>query len=154
MPRPIPRLRLECSRCDRPDEIEGTSLEELLGEPISLRSVGSLYGELRCDNCRSLEIRILDDNGRLLIDPANLTRCNSCEEVIPLPRIQAAPGTKRCVTCSSKPRPPQPRHPQPPPDMQTCPRCGASTVVRQNRNDKNLFLGCMRFPRCRWTSPL
>ena len=35
-----------------------------------------------------------------------------------------------------------------------CPECGAPLVVRVNRTTDERFLGCTRYPDCRYTCPL
>lgn len=37
-----------------------------------------------------------------------------------------------------------------------CPECGprASLVIRTNKRTKELFLGCERYPECRYTEPM
>ena len=35
-----------------------------------------------------------------------------------------------------------------------CRECGCEMVMRQNRLDRDFFLGCHRFPACTWTEPL
>ena len=32
-----------------------------------------------------------------------------------------------------------------------CQQCGSILVLRQNRNNKELFLGCSNYPRCSYT---
>lgn len=40
------------------------------------------------------------------------------------------------------------------PDKLTCPRCGSPLVMRTKRGMRQAFLGCSRYPRCRYTQPL
>jgi DNA-directed RNA polymerase subunit RPC12/RpoP len=147
----ISRLLLNCSNCGRQASLDGVSLESRLHVSLSISTVGQLYGKLRCTGCGSREIRISDEAGRLLVDPASLTLCRVCSCPIPLPRLKAMPGTDTCVPCAvegAKP-PPAPHYPQPPADKRQCPRCGSPTIVRQNNEDQGLFLGCTGFPKCR-----
>jgi hypothetical protein len=154
--RVIPKLRLECNHCKHIAEVAGVLFEQRLGEPLTMTSVGLLSGKTRCSKCNSLEILIFEDTGRLLIDPAELTLCESCGCAIPIPRLHAMPGSNICVSCSDQKTEtqPAPPHPQPPPDRRTCPRCKRPTAVRQNAADKNFFLGCTGYPSCHWTSPI
>src|SRR5882672_5903080 len=121
----IPKLRLECRHCGHIGELDGAQLEQRLGEPLSLKSIGLLYGKLRCSNCSRRELQLYDDAGRLLINSTSITPCKGCGQVIPLPRLAAMPGSKICVTCATEgaKRPPDPAYPQPPADRQRCPRC-------------------------------
>lgn len=144
---------VECPACDRQATIEAETLEGRLDPPLSVNSVGQLYGRLRCSGCGSREIRIRDAAGRALIDPAAITLCRACGCPIPLPRLQALPDTNMCTPCAknaAKPPAPPP-YPQPPADRRDCPRCGRPTIVRQNSEDQGFFLGCTSFPACRWT---
>jgi hypothetical protein len=149
------KILLECSECRRQASLDAASVEFRLDEPLSMKNASLLYGKLRCSNCASREIKIRDDVGRVLIDPASLTRCRVCGEPIPLPRLKAMPGTDRCVRCAVEgaKHPVAPPYPQPPVDKQTCPRCTSPTIVRQNNEDQHYFLGCTGFPKCRWTAP-
>lgn len=149
------KILLECSECGRQARLDAASVESRLDEPLSMNNVGRLYGKLRCSNCASRKIKISDDAGRVLIDPASLTPCRVCGGPIPLPRLKAMPGTDRCVPCAVEgaKQPVAPPYPQPPVDKQTCPRCTSPTIVRQNNEDQGYFLGCTGFPKCRWTEP-
>lgn len=35
-----------------------------------------------------------------------------------------------------------------------CPRCGAQLIIRVNGETGESFLGCQRYPECRFTQPL
>ena len=37
---------------------------------------------------------------------------------------------------------------------QSCPECGAVMVIRKNKQDESFFLGCNRYPNCRYTSQI
>lgn len=39
-------------------------------------------------------------------------------------------------------------------DSNSCPKCGGSMVLRQNRNNGNSFYGCSNYPKCRHTAPI
>jgi len=152
----IPKLKLECRRCDHRSEMSGALLEERLDEPLSIRSVGQLYGRLRCSQCGRSEVRVLDDAGHLLINPTAITPCALCGQPIPLPRLSAMPNSNVCLACAAgaTERPHDPPYPMPPADRQKCLFCGRSTIVRQNKEDEDFFLGCTGFPKCRWTNSL
>ncbi len=36
----------------------------------------------------------------------------------------------------------------------TCPKCGGSMILRQNRNNGNTFYGCSNYPKCKHTKAL
>ena len=148
-------ILVDCPGCDRQATIDAAMLESRLDRPLSMNSVGQVYGRLRCSGCGSRKIRIGDVAGRALIDPAAITLCHACGCPIPLPRMEALPDTNLCVSCAedgAKP-PTSPPYSQPPADQRKCPRCGRPTIVRQNSEEQGFFLGCASFPKCRWTRP-
>ncbi len=146
---------VDCPGCGRRATVGAETLEPRLDPPLSVNSVGRLYGRLRCPGCGGREIRIAEAAGRTLIDPAAITACRACGCPIPLPRLKALPDTNVCLPCAedgAKPPAPPP-HPQPPADIRNCPRCGNPTIVRQNSEERGFFLGCTSFPNCRRTRP-
>ena len=150
--RSLKSIVVECPECNHRATIEAEMLESRLDRPLSIASVGSLWGRMRCSGCGSKEIRVGDADGRALIDPAAITPCRMCNCPIPLPRLEALPHTDVCVLCGEvevKDRPARP-YPQPPARKRKCPRCGSPTIVRQNSEDHEFFLGCTSFPKCRW----
>ena len=166
-PSPRPSLRMarmktlesvlvECPGCGRQAIVDAEMLETRLDRPLTMNSVGHLFGRLRCSGCGGTEVRIRDAAGRALIDPTAITLCRACGCPIPLPRLEALPNANLCTSCAedgAKPPAPPP-YPQPPADRRKCPSCGGPTFVRQNSEDQGFFLGCTSFPRCRWTRPL
>lgn len=151
--RSLEGIVVECAECNHRVTIEAEVLESRLDRPLSMASVGSLWGRMRCGRCGTREIRISDAAGRALIDPAAITPCRTCGCPIPLPRLEALPDTDVCVLCREEEgnHLPAPPHPQPPANERKCPRCGSPTVVRQNSDNHEFFLGCTSFPKCRWT---
>lgn len=146
---------VECSGCGRQGTVDADVTDARLDRPLSMNSVGQLYGRLRCSCCSCRETRIRDTAGRVLIDPARIVPCRRCGCPIPLPRLEALPGTNLCMPCAedgAKP-PVAPPYPQPPADKRNCPRCGNPTIIRENGEDRGLFLGCTSFPKCRWSAP-
>ena len=146
---------VECRRCGRQAIVDADSLESRLDRPLSMSSVGSLYGRLRCTGCGGNEVRIRDATGRALIDHAAITPCSVCGCPIPLPRLEALPDTNVCLPCAEDGLEPlaAPPYPQPPANRRKCPRCGSPTIVRQNSQDQVFFIGCTTFPKCRWSRP-
>ena len=73
--------------------------------------------------------------------------CSTCGRPIPLERLYALPDADRCVPC-------QEAHERAgvAPEVVTCRRCGAPMVWRVTRSpdDTRYFLGCSRFPECRY----
>lgn len=147
---------IECGECDHSAVLDEDRFAEMIGDDLSIKTVSKLFPRLRCSKCGSRTIFIKDERERVIIDPRDIVSCKSCGLPIPLPRLAAMPGTNICPSCAIEGVKPQPQaaYPQPPDDMRECPRCGLPTVVRQNEEDRNYFIGCTGFPKCRWTCPL
>lgn len=154
--RRINQLRLECVSCNHEGVVMADVLEEKLGEELTVNNVSAIYNQFSCAECQQSSVRIYDDTDRLLIDPENIAPCYVCHSPIVAPRLEAQPETNVCTVCAEEnARPPvDPPYPQPPADQKICPRCGNPTVVRQNSQDLNYFLGCTSFPKCRWAAEL
>ena len=50
-------ILVECPACDRQATIDAAMLESRLDRPLSMNSVGQVYGRLRCSGCGSGKIR-------------------------------------------------------------------------------------------------
>lgn len=155
MARKLPYIIIQCSTCGHQSKINAIDLEDRIDDELTFDTVGGILERFICRPCRGRSVKVYDDSARLLIDSANLILCQSCGDPILLPRIGAVPGTTMCSGCaiesSALPKPSP--HPQPPADKTKCPRCGLPTIVRQNPETSDYFLGCTGFPKCRWTSP-
>ncbi len=57
-------------------------------------------------------------------------------------------------TVPAGPEPPAAPEATQPATAALCPRCGAPLVHRRNRSTGEHFLGCSRFPQCRYTQPI
>ena len=155
MARKLAYIIIECSTCGHQSKLNAIDLEDRIDDELTFDTVGGIFKRFICRSCRGRSIKVYDDSARLLIDSANLIPCQSCGDPILLPRTRAVPGTTMCSRCaieaSALPKPSP--HPQPPADKTKCPRCGLPTIVRQNPETSDYFLGCTGFPTCRWTSP-
>ena len=149
-------LYFVCVNCHHAKMLQSVDLAVYLDEEISLKNIAQLHGKTRCVECDGKISEIHDGSGRLLIDPLNVTPCHCCGLPIVIPRLEAMPSANVCAMCAEEgAKPPQaPPYPQPPPDKRKCPRCKSPTVVRENSQDHNFFVGCTLYPNCRWTSPL
>jgi RNA polymerase-binding transcription factor DksA len=149
-------LTATCGACGHRTAIPARALEERLGEAPTVGNVLRLYDRLTCSQCRARKITLHDESGRLLAAWDQLRRCRACGDPIPAPRVAALPGTDVCAACATRARerPADPRWPSPPGELKRCGRCGSRTIVRQNRDDENFFVGCTRYPTCSWTHPL
>lgn len=146
-------LRLECS-CGEKASLSSLDLSEFLDDDLSVAAAMQLASRFRCAKCMARgDQQIWDDRERLLFDPERTRGCVNCGELIPYARIEAMPDTNLCTQCALEGAQPEsaPPHPQPPPDLRTCPRCGAPTAMYQNSKFKNWFVGCSTFPKCHWS---
>ena len=110
----LERIVVECPGCDRQATIDAAMLESRLDRPLSMNSVGQVYGRLRCSGCGSREVRIGDAAGRALIDPAAITLCHACGCPIPLLRLETLPDTNLCMFCAEDGAKPPASPPYPP----------------------------------------
>lgn len=150
------RLSIKCSHCGHTADMERSRAEAHLSRELTIEAVPELFKLLRCGNCGQRKVRLLDDEGQILIDHADLVRCESCGRPIPKARLAALPDSRLCTSCAAEmSRPVQPPpYPQPSPDARTCLRCGRPTVVRQGREDGVFFIGCTYYPKCTWTQSI
>lgn len=133
--------------------------------------INELLPRLRCANCNQRgAISIYEDNfsqtssTKLQEQPSaedndepddSPVFCIECDEPIPPKRLQASPGTTLCVECASfneNQKNLGTQFPNVPVGLQgKCPQCKSGVaVVYQNHTDKNFFVGCSAFPKCRW----
>jgi len=157
--RRLSHITVKCAKCVNEHQIEAAELEEFIDSDLTVNMVSELYSRLKCKLCASEHAIVFDDTSRLLIDPLNLTPCDSCGNPIILPRLIAVGDTSTCTTCSERgpilpEEPPPPKRPLRPANKLICPRCESPTVIRKNTQSGNLFLGCTKFPECRWTASL
>jgi len=156
MSREIIHLELTCTECGHKGLVDGDALSQRLNEPLTNANVAELNGEFKCSACGSKSIAVSDDQGVLLLDSNNVRFCQACELPIVFPRLKAVPNTSLCQSCAEEGE--QPVHPSPyptpPPELSTCPRCERPSVVRENSQDGNYFIGCTGFPKCQWTEEL
>lgn len=85
--------------------------------------------------------------------------CENCGEEIPAGRLRAEPNTLFCVKCKDENENASEKGTVFPPVPQgmrgKCPRCAKGiVVVYQNSTDRNFFLGCSLFPKCRWANDI
>jgi Topoisomerase DNA binding C4 zinc finger len=151
----LKEVHVACLACGHQAEVRGEILEARLGEPPTLANIAEIWPNFRCLECRGAQVT-LSANGRLLLDPRNVRRCKACGVPILLPRIQIVPRTTLCEACMEASAMPQrrERYPMPPPGLDKCPSCDHPTIVRENSEDGQYFIGCTQFPSCRWTTRL
>ena len=91
-----------------------------------MRSALELVDRLVCSEYRQPIAYLFDNRDRMICDVVSSSRCSSCDEFIPLPRLKYVLGTSLCTECATSgnndlKRPPP--HPNPPANLASCPRC-------------------------------
>ena len=157
------KIKFQCHECKHSGTLSYEDLaEKWKVDGLSPRNLGVYYmsykNKFECKGCKETgSFQILDnDDDHLLFDTQNERLCSGCGAAIPIPRCEAKPDTDICVLCEEGEESPetarQPSWPKPPPESpRECPQCSQGVVlVRQNGNTGDRFLGCSRFPKCRW----
>lgn len=139
--------------CEHEKALNNADLHTHLGEEPTLKNINQIFDRLVCQKCRSKNVILLTVQGDLLLNGASL-RCLYCNNPILEPRRHALPETIVCALCAEGNERPTvaPPYPKPPTELTKCPRCGAPTIVRENRRAAGYFFGCTSFPHCRWTA--
>jgi hypothetical protein len=135
-------FELDCPRCQwqtvcgRGDAITRLRLVGLLRRELDpaddLLTVMFLdgAGRMTCPLCKSIGLRAapadLDDAEG---DWQAAKLCEICRQPIPLERLEALPGAKRCVRCQGKAESASGRGEEP----EFCPNCGALVEVRVSK---------------------
>ena len=153
--RRLERIEVACAPCGHVKVLESPELEPHLDKPLTIRSVREVLDRLRCTECRSKQVAVKDDRGTMIYDADRCTTCPECGLPRLLPELALHSAGALCPACAeeTKSRPPPP-HPMPPKGKDKCPRCGAGTLIYERRVDGDRFIGCSRFPSCRWSCDL
>ncbi|WP_406568398.1 TraR/DksA C4-type zinc finger protein [Alterisphingorhabdus coralli] len=140
--------------CGHKGRLDAQKMQSNLDEQPTLENVGAIYPRLKCSKCGAKKTEVWDDTGALLFDPSVNIGCQECGEPIILPRLSAQNGTSLCINCArlAEDELLNPSPPPPPPGKRTCPSCGSSTTTYTTRDGEHNFIGCARFPQCRWSS--
>lgn len=85
----------------------------------------SILDQVPCEACHQsgLELQDWSDD---FDDDLGVKPCQRCKQPIPRERLEALPGTTRCVACQGKPLTPQD-------ESDFCPRCGSHLSVSTSR---------------------
>ena len=132
---------LSCSACGwrtvcGPAEIESRlRLVGLLrrdGDPdeeILAALLPDAAGRMTCPSCKRIGLTVGEADDAEEDDWLAATLCDACRKPIPPERLEALPGTRRCVECQGKAESGQSDDE---PDF--CPRCGALMELRVSRS--------------------
>ena len=160
----LQKIKISCNDCSNDQYFDYETLRSMADSEVNLTNLNLIIDSFNCNSCGSLNLSIFDIDDRMLFDRGNDILCTICSLSIPLPRIQAQPGTNKCISCKDELEseydiPPEIIFPDVPEEKKgECPNCrikgrtGSSVVVRQNRYTEDFFLGCSLFPNCRWTN--
>ena len=153
--RRLERIEVACAACGHVGMLESQVLERHLDKPLTMRSVREVLDRLRCTGCRSQRVAVKDDRETMIYDADRCTSCPHCNLPRLLPELALHSAAALCPACEEerKSRPPPP-HPMPPKGKDKCLRCEAATVIYERREDGHRFIGCSRFPSCRWSCDL
>ena len=148
-------LVLFCFDCNHEKELN-KSLEQQIRSKLNLNNSDSLLdgiktsqNRFRCTECNSRKVEVVKSKD-----------CENCGEKVSAGRIYALPSTTLCVNCINKDE----EKIEDEDDVEDCPRCKKkgikSPLVWRERkiedptrdfSTNRLFLGCSRYPSCRYT---
>jgi hypothetical protein len=148
---------VQCLSCGRRWDVD-TALARLINpqaNPVdadSLRaSISAALPRLRCTGCGQRRAKWAEFDGDATGSETlqEAVACEVCDRVIPQARLDALPGATRCVACEALTETVVERSAAP----CLCPRCGRKLCWRVRRVEEPVkyFLGCSRFPSCRYT---
>ena len=159
-------ITLECNECKNSSLINYETFASKLpnSEKVNFKNLNQLIDFFVCKACNKKNFVIFDHHKEIIFDLSNIISCEECENPIPIPRINANPNKRICIICAEidegdRHKPDQgtktPKIPLEAPKF--CPSCEkygrkSIIVIYQNRKDKNFFLGCSKFPKCRWST--
>ena len=153
-------IRLDCHDCGTVGTISYSNLADEYSAfmPINLANLNQILDDLNCSKCESEFYSLSDKNGELIFDMKQNINCGNCGLPIPFPRITMVPSTTQCIDCKDEQESNKVVFPPVPAGMGGgCPKCKKYSntgivVVYQNSKERTFFLGCSKFPSCRWSS--
>ena len=66
-------ISIRCSHCGHVAEMRRSAVEKQLSRELTIEAVPELFELLKCGRCGQRKVRLFDDEGRILIDHADLT---------------------------------------------------------------------------------
>ena len=143
---------VKCMVCGHCASMDRKLLEDRFRKALTHQYWQEIAQRFICSICLSKKVTVHDEQGRFF---AAIRYCHRCGTTIPSARLDAVPDTQLCVDCVKdiEERHPRSHWPQPPAHLKLCPRCKNPTIVRQNSDTGEFFVGCTRFPRCFWSAP-
>ena len=107
-------VTLTCTACSHRGKVGGDLLGRLLkvlpiysdkrtkSIPPTIHNVLCLYDRFTCSECGEKNVVVEDDQGRTLVHPDHISRCNSCHMPIPQLRIEASGSHDTCFRCQGR----------------------------------------------------
>ena len=153
---------LECLECGHSVIRERSYLLGLVGDikDPKISNLNSVMMRFKCSKCLGRLVR-LKSGLTVYFDSSRIISCVSCKLPIPIPRIELVSNASTCADCAEEANESIAKgtlFPNVPIGMRgKCPTCEKKAakgivVVYQNAKDKEFFLGCSGFPRCRWST--
>ncbi len=135
-------LKASCLDCGFEKEIDKVKASLIMYKPAILKYVGLINRRIVCDICDSHRLRIQRvEDGLIILDPENETKCSMCEQAIILPRLTAQPDTNICNLCAANEDLPNSFLKNP---LDKCPKCESGLIQVQD-NDGESKIYCNRF---------
>lgn len=154
---PLEKLKVEivCATCKHTKVFSASELIKasngLLAEndfEFQEKLLESLPKNFVCSQCKGKAVQFLiREEIKPIEEEFELAKiCIQCEKPIPIERLEAVPGTVRCVSCQGKLESGETDKPKP----VFCKKCKSVMVWRMTKNIRpaKYFLGCSNYPKC------
>lgn len=147
-----------CKHCGRKVLLTNDLLARILNNnrindsSLTEQDFSLLTSMLKCTCCgkKNAEVFLTGSlKEKLFCNSLPAVTCKICNNPIPEERLRAVPGTDMCVNCKDNDEKGLLNKSEP----YFCKRCGAKMVWRFTKQvlPTRYFLGCSRFPSCRYT---
>ena len=154
-------VKIQCNSCNHESKVDYKKLNSIyinkrFDGDLRLADLNKLLPYFKCSVCNSKSLGVLSKEGDLIFDTNYSRRCQSCNIYLPLNMNEY----NKCIECRNDEETQEIKGPQfptvPAGYGDGCPRCKKNgqkgqVVVYQNASTKGFFLGCSRFPKCRWS---
>ena len=152
-------FRLLCKNCSHERELD-IELIRLISNRIQI-DVSSIFLStiienlqlFKCRKCNSKNIILSTSSGKFVEEGFKCNRCLNCDEQIPISRLSINLNAEYCVDCQNLLEQGELDKSTSSVEKEYCKRCGAEMVWRfRSRGGTGVyFLGCSRYPKCRYT---
>ena len=141
-------LKASCLDCGFEKEIDKVKASLMMYKPAILKYMGLINRRIVCDMCDSHRLRIKRvEDGLLILDPENESKCSVCNQAIILPRLTAQPDTNICNLCAANEDFPNSFLKNP---LDKCPKCeGGLIQVQDNDGVSKIYCNRFRGTKCK-----